>query len=229
MEDALTASFSRHDPGWIGEGLYIGRYEDAVMEFSPELLHEIRSRTGRAEIVAVSADISGRIDGTAEAFGFCTRLLRQHQGWALDEYTDHLWTLAELESNASVEGHPFFDHSGWYGEIKKLPGQGGECFAIPSFNKRPPKIIACDHILLSGLRNLRRIEDYISQSLIDIVYAEAIGSDQIEITFDDGTALRRDPGEDSDVRFLIDVLREFGEDQYTMKFVLIEPTEKSSA
>ena len=36
----------------------------------------------------------------------------------MDEYSSHLWSLAELRAGHRVSGHRFFDYMGWYLERK---------------------------------------------------------------------------------------------------------------
>ncbi|MGY1455350.1 hypothetical protein [Streptomyces sp. SS8] len=57
---------------------------------------------------AVQADISGRIDGTAEVRHLAALLL-ERGGVAFDDYSGHAWTLREIEAEAEVEGLRFFD------------------------------------------------------------------------------------------------------------------------
>lgn len=87
-------------------------YDDCHLEM-PELMGTITRRLG-APPLGVIADISGRVDGTAEATEFCIRFLSRFAGIAMDDYFDHLWTLQELQTRTLYQGHHFFDTSGWY-------------------------------------------------------------------------------------------------------------------
>lgn len=88
--------------------------EEAALEM-PEIYAGIAERLGQVRL-GVIVDISGRVDGTAEATSLCTGLLRRFGGVALDDYSDHLWTLDELLSGATFRGHHFFDTAGWHRE-----------------------------------------------------------------------------------------------------------------
>ena len=87
-------------------------YDDWPVDM-PELSELITQRLG-APPLGVVADISGRVDGSAEATEFCCRFLLRFGGVAMDDYSDHLWTLQELETQTLYRGHHFFDTSGWY-------------------------------------------------------------------------------------------------------------------
>ncbi len=68
---------------------------------------------------SLTADVSGRCPGEQEVFDFVTKLLRQFQGVAEDDYyylSQHFWTLEDLEQGTKIKNHPFFDYNGWYYE-----------------------------------------------------------------------------------------------------------------
>lgn len=50
---------------------------------------------------------------------FVSRVLSKFDGFAQDEYTSHCWTLKEIVSGHSEEGHPFFDYLGWFKDREK--------------------------------------------------------------------------------------------------------------
>ncbi|MGC4072344.1 MAG: hypothetical protein QM760_07485 [Nibricoccus sp.] len=112
---SFDAKFARNGRSWIsGESVYIGFYDDAEVEFEPELLGSVRSLSERKAIVAVMADISGRIPGDEEVLSFCSQILGEFSGWAMDDYSDHLWSIDEIRSKSLHAGHPFFDYNGWH-------------------------------------------------------------------------------------------------------------------
>jgi hypothetical protein len=129
----FDVKFARNGAGWIRDGsVYIGFYDDAEVEFEPELLERLRALSGRKEVVAVMADISGRIPGDQEVMSFCSQVLGDFSGWAMDDYSSHLWSIEEIRSKSLNAGHPFFDYRGWYDEkAKKEPNQP------PTAPKRP--------------------------------------------------------------------------------------------
>lgn len=96
--------------------LEIGFYLDFDLEFEPEDREALQASLGQLPDVIVTANISGRIPGDTETRQFVTFMLRNFQGVAWDDYTPHCWTLAEIESDHKVSGHPFFDYKGWYQE-----------------------------------------------------------------------------------------------------------------
>jgi hypothetical protein len=95
---------------------YIYFYRDLRAESEPEDYADLTHRFGGEPAVAVIADVSGRIPGDEEAFAFVVGLLRHFTGAAMDDYTTHLWSLAELQDSHLVSGHSFFDYKGWHGE-----------------------------------------------------------------------------------------------------------------
>jgi len=71
---------------------------------------------GGEPAVGVIADVSGRHPGDEQVAAFVSGLLARFAGAAMDEYTTHLWSLAELRGGHRVQEHPFFDYSGWFAE-----------------------------------------------------------------------------------------------------------------
>ncbi|WP_371634644.1 hypothetical protein OHB11_00925 [Streptomyces zaomyceticus] len=63
---------------------------------------------GHHPMWAVQIDISGRVDGTAEVHQMVALLL-ERGGVAMDDYSEHPWTLQELQSGAVINGLRFFD------------------------------------------------------------------------------------------------------------------------
>jgi hypothetical protein len=90
--------------------LYIYLYETFEFEMEePERLKSVLAQFGGAPAVSIAADVSGRHDGTAESIAFVSGLLREFDGVATDEFTDHLWTQAEIERGQLSDGTRFFD------------------------------------------------------------------------------------------------------------------------
>jgi hypothetical protein len=61
----------------------------------------------------VQIDVSGRHEGDKEVQKCIHVLLSRFSGVVQDEFTDHFWTLQEIQSGTQIEGHLFFDYKGW--------------------------------------------------------------------------------------------------------------------
>lgn len=83
-------------------------------EHEPGEAAEFARQCGAPPAVEVTAHVSGRHPGDGEVRNFLSDLLTRFGGFALDDFTGHVWTLAEIRNNVRVEGHPFFDYRGWY-------------------------------------------------------------------------------------------------------------------
>ena len=99
--------------------IYISFYEDLASEAEPEDLQMLRDVLGQLPEVTVCGEVSGRAAGDSEVAQFVGFLLGEFRGVARDDYTNHCWTLAELQSGAKAHGHTFFDYNGWYKEMKR--------------------------------------------------------------------------------------------------------------
>jgi hypothetical protein len=118
----LDANYSRFSAcEWASVG---GNGPEVCIRFDPEFTSDLEPeervdlihRFGGEPAVVVMADISGKIPGHSQAFGFIERILSRFIGAAMDDWTDHLWTLQELRTGHLVSGHPFFDSNGWWNE-----------------------------------------------------------------------------------------------------------------
>lgn len=102
---------------WTDEELFIGLVSehagDLFGDWEPEDIHRVETALGYHPTWALQVDVSGRIDGTAEVRSLLSRLL-EHGGVAVDDYSDHCWTLRELENGVRIEGLAFFDFRGHY-------------------------------------------------------------------------------------------------------------------
>jgi hypothetical protein len=103
-------------PAWVLERdgnacLYVRVHSGGLPEHDaePESRSAIRSALGAEPDVTVTVDVSGRHGGDAEVRSFISALLGTFPGVAMDDFTDHCWTLDELLSGRSVEDHPLFD------------------------------------------------------------------------------------------------------------------------
>lgn len=105
----------------VGPGspvLYIRFYDDLLLETEPEDVKALKTQLGGLPPVILMADVSGRVPGDAEVREFAALVLGRFQGAAWDDHTLHCWTLAEIQSDAKVDGHAFFDYEGWHRERK---------------------------------------------------------------------------------------------------------------
>lgn len=117
---ATVAALDRHLPAqrypwYLEDGLYIDIDDEQTgclfSDWEPEEVALLDAAVGHHPAWAVQIDISGRIDGTAEVHRMAALLLAQG-GVAFDDYTEHPWTLQEIESGATVDGLRFFDFRG---------------------------------------------------------------------------------------------------------------------
>jgi hypothetical protein len=126
----LDAAYPKQREPWVafvrGDAcLYINLYRDGPREHEPEDWADIVRRFGGKPAVGVIADVSGRHPGDEEAAAFVAGLLSRFSGAAMDEYTTHLWSLAELRAGQRVRGHPFFDYNGWCAERERQDAEPG--------------------------------------------------------------------------------------------------------
>ncbi|SFL78920.1 hypothetical protein SAMN05192584_12731 [Streptomyces pini] len=77
-------------------------------DWEPDEVALLDAALGHHPTWGVQADISGRIDGTAEVRRLAALLL-ERGGVAFDDYSEHAWTLREIETEVEVEGLRFFD------------------------------------------------------------------------------------------------------------------------
>ncbi len=78
-------------------------------DWEPAAMEAVRVALGRLPEWSVVADISGRIPGDEEVWAFVLELLA-NGGVAVDDYSHHCWTRAEVAENSVVNGLTFFDH-----------------------------------------------------------------------------------------------------------------------
>lgn len=82
-------------------------------DWEPDELAILEAALGYHPTWGVQVDISGRIDGTAEVRRLAALLLRRG-GVAFDDYSEHAWTLQEIESGTAIEGLRFFGFRTYY-------------------------------------------------------------------------------------------------------------------
>ena len=122
VTDWLTRTYpAQPGPPWIDSSTDTHLYLDVdVFEeddfFEPAEWTEMVAWTGGRRPVSVTARVSGRFPGDDEVREFLFALLARFDGVAQDDYTEHLWTAAEIAEGRLVQGHRFFDYRGWYEE-----------------------------------------------------------------------------------------------------------------
>jgi hypothetical protein len=113
----VVALLDRHFPQqrhpWVMNGALYLNIDDELSghlysDWEPEAVAALVAATGTRPGWAIQIDVSGRIDGTDEVHQILTLLLGRG-GVAFDDYTDHAWSLREIQSGASVGGLRFFD------------------------------------------------------------------------------------------------------------------------
>ena len=108
----------RRDPWLIYDSLYIeiveARSGSLYLDWDAESLAALDAAIGERPDWALQIDVSGRIDGTDEVHRILTLVL-EHGGVAFDDYTDHAWTLPEIQTGVTVDGLSFFDFRGYRG------------------------------------------------------------------------------------------------------------------
>ncbi|RKS08627.1 hypothetical protein DFP74_4341 [Nocardiopsis sp. Huas11] len=75
-------------------------------DWEPDAVAALEARLGHCPAWAVRIDLSRRIDGVEEV-GRLLALLLDSAGVAVDDHSDHLWSLREIESGAVVDGLRF--------------------------------------------------------------------------------------------------------------------------
>ncbi|MEZ0112984.1 hypothetical protein ABH920_007009 [Catenulispora sp. EB89] len=116
-----TELLDRMMPGrngqWTDGNLFVSLADEQegylFSDWEPDDIRRIESVLGYRPTWAVQADVSGRVDGTPEIRDFLGRVL-EDGGVAVDDYSDHCWTLQEIESGFTIEGLGFFDFRGHY-------------------------------------------------------------------------------------------------------------------
>ncbi|MEV4431068.1 hypothetical protein ACN9M0_00965 [Streptomyces sp. R-07] len=100
------------DGYWTDGKLYIDLEDEQdgllFTDWEPEDIRLVDSALGHHPTWALQVDVSGRIDGTAEIRSFLSHIL-EAGGVAIDDYSEHCWTLEEINTECKVDGLGFFD------------------------------------------------------------------------------------------------------------------------
>jgi hypothetical protein len=78
-----------------------------------------------------------------------------------------------------------------------------------------------DYILLRGIKDPQRLERHFATYLVDIAYAESLGSDRVRIAVESATNLRNEEDTNWIMGAVIGALRATGEDEFTTEIVLV--------
>jgi hypothetical protein len=78
-------------------------------DWEPSAVEALRAALGDVPAWSVSCDISGRVPGDVEIRALVLELLAEG-GVALDDFSDHCWTAAEIAEDRVVDGLRFFDY-----------------------------------------------------------------------------------------------------------------------
>ncbi|OVE82533.1 hypothetical protein BVY03_00680 [bacterium K02(2017)] len=95
--------------------LYINHYTNTLAEydFEKEEIESIKKALNGDITASLIIDVSGRHEGLDEVTLFLEKILTRFKGIAIDEYTQHPWSLEEIKEKKEIQDHPFFDYKGW--------------------------------------------------------------------------------------------------------------------
>jgi len=95
---------------WVVDGCLYARIErDGARlwdDWAEKEVDRLAVQLGRLPAWGLVIDVSGRVDGRPEVVRLLRSLL-EPGGVALDDYSEHAWTLTEIESGAPGESRPF--------------------------------------------------------------------------------------------------------------------------
>jgi hypothetical protein len=77
-----------------------------------------------------------------------------------------------------------------------------------------------DYILLTGIKNPRRLERYFASHLVDVAYAEPLSTDKVKILVEHDTDLRKEEDVNWILELVVDALRKNEEDEFSTEVVL---------
>ncbi|MGC4894497.1 hypothetical protein [Micromonospora sp. DT31] len=112
---AVVELLDRMSPGqdapWLVDGCLYAELtggDELYSDWEPEAVRDLTRACGRLPYWAVQVDVSGRVDGTAEVRRLISALLVDG-GVAIDDYSDHPWTAADIADEVVADGLRFFD------------------------------------------------------------------------------------------------------------------------
>jgi hypothetical protein len=95
-------------PNTAKKVLYIEVVDDLYDELEPETVKALLARFGGERVRCVCIDVSRHHSGGSEVEDVVLGLLRMFDGVAMDDGSEHLWTLEELEAGQTYQEHRFF-------------------------------------------------------------------------------------------------------------------------
>ncbi|RFC78251.1 hypothetical protein [Streptomyces sp. AcE210] len=113
---ATAARLDRLMPGkdgyWSDGKLFIDFMDEQddhlFVGWTPEDVRLLDSALGHRPTWALLVSVSSHIDGTAEIRALLSHVL-EAGGVGVDDYSDHCWTLEEIDTECKVDGLGFFD------------------------------------------------------------------------------------------------------------------------
>ncbi len=78
-----------------------------------------------------------------------------------------------------------------------------------------------DYILLTGVKNPKRLEEYFASNLVDVAYAEPLSADRVKILVERDTDLRKQEHADWVLGLVVDALTKNQEDGFSTEIVLL--------
>lgn len=113
---ATAARLDRLMPGkngyWTDGKLYIDLEDEQdghlFAGWDPEDVRLLDSALDHRPTWDLLVSVSSHIDGTAEIRNLLSHILKAG-GVAIDDYSDHCWTLEEIDTECKIDGLGFFD------------------------------------------------------------------------------------------------------------------------
>jgi hypothetical protein len=88
---------------------YMWLYNTLKNDFESDQIQELTKILSGEPSVWISIQIPGRFDSRGEVRLFVITLLKEFEGIAFDDDTNHWWSLADIENDLIFDGHRFFD------------------------------------------------------------------------------------------------------------------------
>ena len=87
-----------------------GDYSWIRRDLPEEYVEILEQLHGVEPVLLLHVEVSGRIPGDDQVRFLARLILGKFEGCAVDEYSPHGWTLAEIEADTQVGGLRFFDY-----------------------------------------------------------------------------------------------------------------------
>lgn len=79
-----------------------------------------------------------------------------------------------------------------------------------------------DYILLSGIKNPKRLEAYFASHLVDVAYAESVSPGAVKVLVESDTDLRKEEDVSWILELVVDALRKNEEDAFHTEVVIAQ-------